>query len=348
MKGLRTETKVGIFVVLGLIALAYMTIRVEKIGIGAKKGYTIFADLDSAQGLVRNSLVRIAGVDIGRVSDISLKNGKARVAMNIKKDIKIRKGAKVYIRTEGLLGEKYIEIEQGVLKENVGPDGFIAQGAPPVDIDQVVSQLSSIATDIKSVTGPLSKALGGKEGEKSVKNIVENIKEVTTDLKNIIKNNENKINTLITNLDKFSRDLPKISNDAKNMVASLNNISKKIEKGEGTLGKLVNDKRLYDQARETLESLNKIAKKMEKGEGTLGKLMSDRKLYDEAKETFENLNKIAKKIEKGEGTLGKLVNDKELYDDARRALKNVNKSTEGIQEQIPLTTLGIVVGTVVN
>ncbi len=348
MKGLKTETKVGIFVVLGLFLLAYMTIKVEKLEVGAKRGYTIFVDLDSAQGLVKNSLVRVAGVDVGRVSGIYLKNGKARVAMRIDKGVRIRKDSKVYIKTEGLLGEKYIEIKQGRSKEEVKPNGFITQGAPPVDIDQVIAQLSSIATDIKSVTEPLSKALGGKKGEESIRSIVENIKGVTKDLRNIISRNEKRIDSLLTNLDRFSKDLPEISKDAKSMVASLNNIAGKIERGEGTLGKLVSDKELYDELRETLSSLNRVAKKMEKGEGTLGKLVSDKEMYDDLKETVKSLKVIAKKIEKGEGTLGKLVNDKGLYEDARKALKNINKSTEGIQEQIPLTTLGVVVGTVVH
>ena len=80
----------------------------------------------------------------------------------------------------------------------------------------------------------------------------------------------------------------------------------------------------------------------------MGKLMTDDALYDQAKGAVESLNKVAQKIEKGEGTIGKLVNDETLYAETKKALKGITKATEGIQEQIPISTLGVVIGTVVR
>ena len=76
--------------------------------------------------------------------------------------------------------------------------------------------------------------------------------------------------------------------------------------------------------------------------------MTDDALYDQAKGAVESLNKVAQKIEKGEGTIGKLVNDETLYAETKKALKGITKATEGIQEQIPISTLGVVIGTVVR
>ncbi|MFA4910908.1 MAG: mammalian cell entry protein, partial [Desulfobacteria bacterium] len=84
------------------------------------------------------------------------------------------------------------------------------------------------------------------------------------------------------------------------------------------------------------------------GEGTLGKLVTDKTLYDQSKDAMTSLNNIAKKIEKGEGTLGKLVTDETLYTETKKAIKKVNKAAEGLQEQTPVTVLGTVLGTVLR
>ncbi len=110
-----------------------------------------------------------------------------------------------------------------------------------------------------------------------------------------------------------------------------------------------------EEAKETLANLNKLSKQIESGEGTLGKLVKDDTLYtkttetmEEAKETLANLNKVSKQIESGEGTLGKLVKDETLYDETKRAVKSVNKAAEGVQETTPVTVLGVILGLVIR
>jgi phospholipid/cholesterol/gamma-HCH transport system substrate-binding protein len=94
-----------------------------------------------------------------------------------------------------------------------------------------------------------------------------------------------------------------------------------------------------------------VAEKVERGEGTLGKLIKDESLYQEAKETVQSardavqaVKGIAEKVEKGEGTLGKLVNDDQLMKQTEKTLKQVQKAAEGIQEQTPITVLGTIIG----
>jgi phospholipid/cholesterol/gamma-HCH transport system substrate-binding protein len=411
MGGLKTEVKVGIFVVLGLIFLAYMTINIEKIQVGKERGYNIYAVLDTAQGLVKNTTVKTAGVEIGRITDISLTDSRARLTINLPYHIKLRRDAKAYVKMESLLGEKFLEIDPGTPGiAELKPGDEIQQGAPPPDMDRLIVQLNSIAADIKSVTQPFSEVLGGKEGKDSIKNIVDNIKEAASGLSGMIKDNDEKIGRIITNVDKFTNDLPALSSDAKELIASLNNISKKMESGEGTLGRLVNDDTLYKEAKnalagvmDTMDNISRVSKNIEAGEGSLGKLIKDPALYNEVKDTFlflkttfirtkdvlDNLNKlaedlrggkgslgklmtddafynqinatmeslnniakkiesIAKKIERGEGTIGKLINDETLYTEAKKALKGVTKATEGINEQIPISILGTVIGTAVQ
>ena len=116
-------------------------------------------------------------------------------------------------------------------------------------------------------------------------------------------------------------------------------ISKKIDTGEGTLGKLINDEEIYFQANKTLKTLNYLTEKVATGEGSLGKLVNDDKLYNSINELSENLNSVVAKVNSGEGTLGKLVNDDRLYYDALNSVRKLKNAVETQEDLAPLTTI---------
>ena len=353
MKNIATETKVGIFVVLGIVILTFFTIRVGKIAV-RETGYRIYTDVESAAGLDKNSPVRIAGVKAGRVEDIALVEGRARVILLLPLNVKIPVGSKVYIRSAGLLGDKYVEIIFGTGAEVIKANGQVEEGGPSVDVDRVLTQLTSIGQDIKTVTNSFSQAFAGEKGEEAIKEIVAGARETASNFKQIteaIQKGEGTLGRLIKDETLYVQTQETIG-QARETLTSLNKVSREIESGEGTLGKLVKDDALYTEtratmveARETLANLNKVSKQIESGEGTLGKLVKDDALYTEtkatmveARETLANLNKVSKQIESGEGTLGKLVKDDALYTEtkatmveARETLANLNKVSKQIE-----------------
>jgi phospholipid/cholesterol/gamma-HCH transport system substrate-binding protein len=90
--------------------------------------------------------------------------------------------------------------------------------------------------------------------------------------------------------------------------------------------------------------LKNISETIERGEGTLGKLIKDESLYRDVKETIQSVKGIAEKVEKGEGTLGKLVSDDKLMKEAEKTMKKIQKAAESIDEQTPITVLGTLIG----
>lgn len=356
MKNIATETKVGIFVLLGILVLVFFTVRVGKIAI-REVGYRIYTKVESAAGLDKNSPVKIAGVDVGKVEEIVLDGSKARVTLHLPLNVKIPAGSKVYVKSSGLLGEKYIDIVPGGGPEVIKANNLVEEAGPSVDVDRVLTQLSSIGGDIKNVTQSLSRALGGEEGEQNIRELVSGAKATVSNLQHITQTIDKGEGTL----GKLVKD-DKLYTEAKETVSALSQVAKSIEKGEGTLGKLAKDEALYsntkemmEEAKKTFANLNQVTQKIESGEGTLGKLVKDDTLYtkttetmEEAKETLANLNKISKQIESGEGTLGKLVKDEALYDETKRAIKSVNKAAEGVQETTPVTVLGVILGLVLR
>jgi len=125
---------------------------------------------------------------------------------------------------------------------------------------------------------------------------------------------------------------PTLYDDLQGTVRRLDVVLQKIESGEGSLGRLFNDPALYDHASATMSNLQYLSDSLREGKGTLGQLFVDERLYAEAAETFSNLNDITKKINRGDGTLGKLLNDDEIYADARETMQRLQSITAKIDD----------------
>ena len=374
MKKKSTEMWVGIFVVIGIILLILMTLKIEKFQVGKKPGYPLNLYFDSAAGLEQNSQVRVAGVRVGDVEKVALENGKAKVTFRLPSHVVLYKDAKAYLKSEGFLGEKYIEIVPGTPgNPKVEPNGGIEQGAPPIDVDQFLSNISAVRDDLKEVIKPLGDVLKAVDREK-VEGMIDNLEKFSGQLSGLaddtkktfqkgteafsrleeigdkVKKGEGTLGKLITD-ETIYQEAKKTIETAKEAVETvkataetLKNVSEKIEQGEGTLGKFIQDESLYKDAKDTLEYMKGIAEKVEKGEGTLGKLIQDESLYKEAKDTLQSMKGIAEKVEKGEGTLGKLISDDTLMKETEKTMKKVQKAAEGIQEQTPITVLSTIIG----
>ena len=112
-KGIGIEVRVGIFVFIGLVILGYMALRVNKAKFKTVEGYQLTVFFDSVSGLVKNSPVQVAGIEVGRVTNITLKDGRAEVTMIIRKGVPIYADAQAAIKSQGVLGDKFIEITPG-------------------------------------------------------------------------------------------------------------------------------------------------------------------------------------------------------------------------------------------
>jgi phospholipid/cholesterol/gamma-HCH transport system substrate-binding protein len=140
MKKFDLELAVGIFMIAGLICLGYLSIRLGKMEVLREKGYEVYALFSEIGGLKVGSPIMIAGVDIGRVKNVTLDNYQARVVLNIPEAIKLQDDAIASIKTKGLIGEKYIEITPGGSEKIIQPGGRIRETQSAIDIEQIISK----------------------------------------------------------------------------------------------------------------------------------------------------------------------------------------------------------------
>ena len=142
MKKYSMETVVGIFIFIGLICVGYLTVKLGKMELVGSNFYTIYANFESVGGLKKDSSVKMAGVEIGRVGNVSLdvENLNARIAMKIQKGVPVQDDAIASIRTSGLIGDKFVSISPGGSDELLQDGDILTDTEPAIDIESLISK----------------------------------------------------------------------------------------------------------------------------------------------------------------------------------------------------------------
>jgi phospholipid/cholesterol/gamma-HCH transport system substrate-binding protein len=140
MKRSALDIAVGVFVILGILALGWLSIRLGKVELWGGGNYVVTADFPSAGGLKTGSSIEIAGVQVGRVTAIRLDNYQARVVMAIENRVKLTEDSIASIKTKGLIGEKFVQISPGGSEKVIKPNGKITEVEPPIDLEELLSK----------------------------------------------------------------------------------------------------------------------------------------------------------------------------------------------------------------
>ena len=140
MERTKVNVAVGLFLVIGLLALAYLSIRLGRVSFLGGSGYFVSVDFPAVGGLKAGSSVEIAGVPIGRVESIGLVDYQARVVLRLDRDVQVQEDSIASIKTKGLIGERYIRISPGGSDKIVPPNGRIREVEPPVDLEELISK----------------------------------------------------------------------------------------------------------------------------------------------------------------------------------------------------------------
>ena len=138
----KNETVVGIFVVIGLACVGYMTAKLGKVSLFGDSTYTLYARFTSVSGLRTGNPVEMLGIEIGRVAGFEMdqENLQALVALKINDGIKIYGDAIASIKTAGLIGDKYVSIDPGGVDDLLKPGDTITETESPIDLGEAISK----------------------------------------------------------------------------------------------------------------------------------------------------------------------------------------------------------------
>jgi phospholipid/cholesterol/gamma-HCH transport system substrate-binding protein len=346
---MQREAKVGLLVVSALVVLgvAVFLISENRSLFVRKNRYSI--EFATVNGLSLGSPVQIDGVTVGSIERVVLPERVEEAYITVWVTVdrrfadRIREDSLAWIKTLGLLGDKYIDISSGSAGANrVEAEGRIP-ASPPTDVDRLlatggnaVENFVAISYSLRNILERMDEGKGllgeltsetdsGKKAKQDVLAFLESARRIME----TIETGDGTLARLI-NDDTLVRKL-------EGSAERLDNVLAEIQQGDGVIATLLNDPDLSDRLRQTLtgmsqaaDDINALTTALRSGDGLLGTLISDeefsRQLSSDLKQLLHNLNMVSAKIANADGTLGMLIADPRVYEAINDVIVGVDES----------------------
>ncbi len=297
-----------------------------------EKSYTLNTTFANTAGLIKGAAVRLSGVRIGAVTDIDfaenpLGDKAINVVMKINKDgmERLNPDAKATIRTEGLLGDKYIEIIPGMQPPLAKlPDTLAIESQTPVEFSSIIGQSGDLLSNIISISESLDKIVKAFGQKENIENINQTILSVRRSSEAIQKNleaiehNDGILNAMIYGEKDSSGK--KIDENAivklNRAVSKLDKLINEINTGDGALHDLIYNEELSGDINNTFANIQTATAGLNGEDGVITEL----------KETMTNFKEFSEMLKGGEGTLGALLIDPSVYDSLKGLLGEAERS----------------------
>ena len=301
---MNATAKIGLFAVAVLLALAVLVLKIEDLPFpGKARAATTEVAFKDVAGLDDKSTVRIAGVRVGRIDGIRLMpDGTAVTRIVFDGEVELREGAFGQVKNLGMLGDKYVDLFAGDPAKPRLPDGARIPGRVPVEFDELTTLATDIGKDVKELTGALSGSMGGEAGEAKINRIVDNVGALAEELRRLVDSNRQNVDVTMANLREFSSSI-------RETLARLDRILD--ENRPGVKGSVENIEELSGKLQTSADNLSSITGKLDKGEGTFGKLLNDETAHKNLNEALtsiktgvESLNTTLTRINRIELDLG--------------------------------------------
>jgi phospholipid/cholesterol/gamma-HCH transport system substrate-binding protein len=321
--------RVGIMAIAALIILGVLIFLLSSTEGFFKSQITLYTYMDSSSAIAKGSPVRLNGILAGKVKNVELTGSTqpgriVKLTLEVDRDFQsqIPVDSKAEVTALNLLGTNYINIAKGKSTQTVQSGAelqsaaamaiadFMKQGSAMLGgVQDVVTNLQSIMAEVASGKGTIGKLIYNEEIYDQAKAVISQVQKLTETL------NSNR------GIGKFIND-DTLYDEVRGTVGKVTNLIDGINQGQGTLGKIVKDPAMYDDAvklvadlRKSVAKLDTILADVNDGKGDIGKLFKSEELHEEIKATMGRLDTIMDKLNSGQGTLGQLLVNPALYED---------------------------------
>ena len=303
------QIRVGLVLIVALAVLSVGVFFIGNVGEVFGNRYRLVTLMESAAGLVVGAPVQVAGQNVGQVDRVEFIRPEDRPAtgeavavwlgVNVLVQDQIRADSRARVRTQGLLGDRLIDIEPGSATEAVLADGDTLAAAPAISYEELLGQAADAIQSLTSLSNDLTTTLGRiVDGEGSLGQLL-----VDDGLYvGMVELNEN-----------------------------LNAVLGPIASGEGAIGRLLRDSDVYDRLVAATGALDSITSLVARGEGTLGQLVASDSLYRALTSSAVRADALLASIERGEGAIGQLVNDETLYEELLKTVVDLNAFLQDVR-----------------
>jgi phospholipid/cholesterol/gamma-HCH transport system substrate-binding protein len=324
-----SQLKIGI---LGLAALALATMLI--LAVGGQGGfswqrYALKTKFGDIVGIKTGAVVRVAGVDVGKVTEIAFAGPEVEVTLEVNEaqQERITENSRASIGSLSLLGEPLIVISPSsegrrlqdgdYIQSSRGPAGIGDMAAP---VSAAVEEATQLIQDVRAGKGTMGKLMTDEALYREFNALLASAEGVVAG-----------INRGQGTLGKLARD-DAAYRQLNASLADLNEMTRRIRAGEGSFGQLLNDDALAKSLSQTATNFDEITARLNRGEGFAGKLLTDKAMNDRMNAITGRIDKLIASIEAGQGTAGRLVNDKQLYDNMNGAANELRSLIADIRK----------------
>lgn len=291
--------------------------------------YTYF---DDAAAIQKGASVRLNGINIGKVTDVTL-SGEPSTLRTIKIHMQVERkmldhipiDSTAAVSAENVLGLKFINIKRGMNPVTVKPGGEV-KSLDVQDFDELVRQGYSVLASVQGTLKRIDAIVGLVEaGKGSIGRLL-----VDEELYNrllAMMNEAQKITQALSTprgtIGKLIYD-DALYNDFRASMTRIDSIIADIQAGKGTAGKLLKDDAIYNEARDAVADLRRIVGELQAGKGSAGKLLKSEELHDQLKMSLAKIDVMLDKINAGQGTIGQLMVNPALFDNLNGLTQEMN------------------------
>jgi phospholipid/cholesterol/gamma-HCH transport system substrate-binding protein len=315
-----SELKIGIVSLVALGLAITMIFLLSGEGGFAWERYSVKTVFRNIAGLKQGAPVRVAGMEVGSVTDLEFLGDRVEVTMEVAKEhqSRITNRSVAVLGAVSLLGEGAVDITSSSDGTPIPEWGYIPAGPEAITIAQVgaqasegVEQATLLLRDIRDGRGTVGKLFTDDAVYRDLNALLVSADRVASQ----IANGRGTLGQLTNN--------PRLYNELSASVQDLNAITARIRNGEGSLGKLLNDPAMATALTNTTQNIETLTGRLNRGEGTAGKLINETALYDRLHTVAQRLETLTTNLNSGEGTMGLLLRDKQLYENMNQTVSEL-------------------------
>lgn len=323
-----SELKIGLLTVFAVATATVLIFLLSGEGGFFWQRYSLKTVFPNIAGLKTGAPVRLAGVEVGSVTEVQFTGDHVEVLMEISRDMqpRVTSTSVASLGSISLLGEAAVDITASSQGTPIPEWGYVTSGPTSGSIAEVTAQASEgieeltvLLKDIRAGRGTIGR-LFTDEG-------------LYTEMSSLVAS----IETVVQSVNQGRGTLGRLANDpaaAKALEASLQNmeaVTARIRSGEGSLGRLLNDDAMAKSLTSTTNNLDSITGQISRGEGTAGKLITERELYDRLNSMSQRLDQVMTGLQQGEGTAGQLLKDRQLYENINGTVAEMRQLVRDIR-----------------
>jgi phospholipid/cholesterol/gamma-HCH transport system substrate-binding protein len=324
-----SELKIGLLAVVALFLAATLIIAVGGQSGFSWQRYELKTKFDNVQGLKSGAIVRVAGVEVGKVTDVAFSGAAVQVTLSVKRDMqeRITSDSRASIGSLSLLGEPIIDITPASTGTPLKDGDVIQVGKGQAAITDVAASASAgldqatlLLRDIRSGKGTVGKLFTDEQLYRDVNSFVDSAQVVA----GYLSKGQGTMGMLV-------RD-PAAYRQLNTALANLQEMTRRINAGEGSIGQLLKDDKLARSLSSASGNIDQISARLNRGEGTVGRLLTEKELYDRINSTATRLDQLTASLSQGQGTAGQLLHDKQLYDNMNAAASELRGLVSDIRK----------------